>query len=228
MKAGTLMADNVLPNGLIRGDDGIARPPWTYRTEIEKDYFDNEWGRHVITESGLLERITLEGFQSGLSWSLVLNKRPAFRDAFHMFDPTRIVAMPKERREAALADERLIRNPQKHAALYDNAQAAIDLRDDPEAQALPEGHPARKVLGGAADRLAPGLPVLVWSFTPEHHERPRDQDKIPRISDESIAMAKALKDRGFRFVGPTTCYATMQAIGMVNDRVVQPEGDGET
>ena len=226
MKVGTLMADNVLPSGQILGDDGIPRPPWTYRTAIEKDYFDNEWGRHVITESGLLERITLEGFQSGLSWSLVLNKRSAFRDVFNMFDPARVVAMPKERREAALADDRLIRNPQKHAALYDNAEATIALRDDPELQKLPEDHPAFRVLGGAAERLAPGLPVLVWSFTPEHHQRPRALEDIQRISDESIAMAKTLKNRGFKFVGPTTCYATMQAIGMVNDRVVEPEGNG--
>lgn len=216
------MAENALPSGQIRGDDGIARPPWAYRSEIEKDYYDNEWGRHVITESGLLERITLEGFQSGLSWSLVLNKRSAFRDVFSMFDPTRVVAMPKEQREAAVADDRLIRNPQKHAALYDNAEAAIALRDDPALQQLPADHPAREVLGGAADRLAPGLPVLVWSFTPAHHERPRSVEEIQRISDESVAMAKALKDRGFRFVGPTTCYALMQAIGMVDDHVVEP------
>ncbi|HIW96088.1 MAG TPA: DNA-3-methyladenine glycosylase I [Candidatus Corynebacterium gallistercoris] len=207
------------PGGQLIGEDGRRRPPWAYRSGVELDYYDNEWGRPVITEHGLLERITLEGFQAGLSWSTVLNKRRDFRDVFFMFDAARVSAMSESDRAAALVDARLIRNPQKHAALYRNAAAALELRDAPEYQRLGEDAPARRILKGAADRLAPGLPVLVWSFVPEEHERPRSVDAIPTTSPEAKALAKELKARGFTFVGPTTCYALMQAIGMVDDRV---------
>lgn len=205
--------------GQFVGPDGIARPEWAYQSEMNQDYFDNEWGRTVITEHGLLERISLEGFQSGLSWATILRKRPDFRRVFHMFDPERIVAMSPQERAEALEDQRLIRNSLKHAAVYANAQAAMDVRDDPRWQELPERVPAREILKGAAKRLAPGLPVLIWSFVPEEHRRPEHVDHVPSESPESKAMAKQLKKAGFRFVGPTTCYALMQAVGMVNDRV---------
>ncbi len=207
------------PGGQVRTVDGTLRPPWAMRSDLERDYFDEEWGRHIITESGLLERIALEGFQSGLSWSTVLRKRRAFREVFSLFDATRIAQMTEEQKREALADERLIRNQQKQAAVYTNAEATIALRDDPDLQALPEGHPAEKVLGGVVKRLPAGLPVLIWSFTPAEHERPRHIDDIKSTSPESKAMSTELKRRGFSFVGPTTCYALMQAIGMVDDRV---------
>ena len=210
-----------LPSGNILGSDGVARPPWALRSALETEYFDQEWGRPVITESGLLERICLEAFQSGLSWATVLAKRPAFRSAFFLFDANRVTAMSPQQRKDALRNPAMIRNPLKHAAIYRNAEATIALRDDPELQELPADHPAREILGGAADRMPPGLPVLVWSFVPESHDRPRRIADIQSTSAESEALAKELKRRGFTFVGPTTCYALMQAIGMVNDRVAE-------
>lgn len=199
--------------------DGVCRPPWAWRSDLERDYYDSEWGRPVVTEHGLLERITLEGFQSGLSWSTILRKRPAFREVFHLFDATRISAMPPEHREAAMADPRLIRNRLKHEALWANARATVELREHPDFQELAQDSAAYALLGEAAGRLSPGLPVLVWSFVPAEHERPRRVSDIPTQSAESRALARELKRHGFRFVGPTTCYALMQAVGMVNDRV---------
>ncbi len=212
----------VTAGGQVMCEDGVARPQWVLQSEQLQDYYDHEWGRPVITEHGLLERIVLEGFQSGLSWSLLLSKRRDFRSVFYLFDATRIAAMSSEEREKALNDPRLIRNPQKHAALYKNAEATIALREDPRWQVLPEDAPARAVLKGAANRLAPGLPVLVWSFVPEVHERPRHVDAIASKSVESEALAKELRKAGFSFVGPVTVYALMQAVGMVNDRVLEP------
>lgn len=209
------------PAGQLVGNDGIARPAWAYRSEMELDYYDQEWGRTIITEHGLFERLSLESFQSGLSWSTVLGKRRAFRDVFFLFDANRIAAMDASAKAAAMADERLIRNRFKQESVYQNAGATIALREDPELQALPESAPARKVLGKMADRLAPGLPVLLWSFVPQDHAQPQHVDDIARTSPESEAMAKELKRRGFRMVGPVTCYALMQATGMVNDRVAE-------
>ncbi|KAB3519266.1 DNA-3-methyladenine glycosylase I [Corynebacterium sp. zg254] len=216
----------ITSGGQFMGPDGTARPEWAYRSDLDQDYFDNEWGRPVITEHGLLERITLEGFQSGLSWATILRKRPDFRRVFHMFDPERICAMTESDRQEALADTRLIRNERKHAALYANAQAALELREDPRWQTLPEDARARDILQGAAERLAPGLPVLVWSFVPQEHRRPKHVAEVPSQSAESKELAKTLKSYGFAFVGPTTAYALMQAIGMVNDRVDEAPGGG--
>lgn len=213
--------EEISRGGQVVGSDGVARPMWAYRSALNFDYFDREWGRKVITEHGLLERMCLEGFQSGLSWATVLTKRPAFRDVFFLFDATRISKMTEAQRQAAMEDARLIRNQQKHSAVYNNAEATIALRDDPDLQKLPEDSPAWDILGGIGKTLAPGLPVLLWSFTPAHQERPRHIDDIPTTNDEAVAMAKELKRRGFSFVGPVTCYALMQAIGMVNDRVVE-------
>lgn len=207
------------PGGQYAGKDGKVRPEWAYRSDIDMDYYDNEWGRPVITEHGLLERIVLEGFQSGLSWATILRKRRDFRSVFFLFDPVRILQMSETQRAEALADSRLIRNSLKHNALYQNAQATVDLRDNPRWQELPADAPARQILKGAANRLAPGLPVLIWSFVPERQVPPRHVDQIATTSVESKGLAKALKKHGFRFVGPTTAYALMQAIGMVDDHV---------
>jgi len=213
--------DEVTPGGQTVGTDGVARPAWAYRSPLNFNYYEREWGRKVITEHGLFERMCLEGFQSGLSWATILAKRPAFRDVFFLFDATRIQAMSQQQRDDALADARLVRNQQKHAAIYQNAEATIALRDDPDLQKLPKDSPARDVLGGVAKMLAPGLPVLLWSFTPADQEQPRHVNDIPTTCDEAKAMAKELKRRGFTFVGPVTCYALMQAIGMVDDHVAE-------
>ena len=133
--------------------------------------------------------------------------------------------MSAEQREATLADPALIRNPQKHAAIYRNAEATVALREDPELQGLPEEHPAREILGGAVRRLPAGLPVLIWSYAPAEHQPPAHIAETPSESEESVAMAAELKRRGFTFVGPTTCYALMQAIGMVDDRVPEPDAE---
>lgn len=212
-----------MATGNIIGEDGVARPPWATSNQLNQDYFDNEWGRPVITESGLLERVCLEGFQAGLSWSTVLRKRRGFRDHYFLFDANRVLLMTDQQRLDAQQDPELIRNVRKHQAIITNAQATVELRDGPDLQELPDGHPAHAVLGRAAKRLPAGLPVLIWSFTPENHEPPQSIDQIATVSKESQAMSAELKSRGFKFVGPTTCYAMMQAIGMVDDRVPEKE-----
>ncbi|MFE1514595.1 DNA-3-methyladenine glycosylase I [Corynebacterium bovis] len=208
----------VTATGLVLCDDGRYRPPWATDGAL-REYYDTEWGRPVVTEHGLLERVVLEGFQAGLSWSTVLAKRPAFREVFHMFHPELILDMDAEARQAAREDARLIRNGRKMDAVFTNAAATVALRDDPGLRSLPAGSPAEGVLGGAVAAVRPGLPVLLWSFTPERHVRPRSWSEVPTTSPESEAMAAELRRRGFVFVGPTTCYALMQAVGMVDDRV---------
>ena len=178
---------------LITGDDGLARPAWAASDTLLREYYDSEWGMPVRDERGLFERLSLEAFQSGLSWAIVLRKRPGFRAAFAGFDPDAVAAFDDADVERLLADTSIIRNRAKIVATIGNARATIALRD--------EG----------------GLPDLVWSFRPAEPLRPERIADIPSSSPESIALAKELKRRGFRFVGATVCYAFMQACGLVND-----------
>ncbi|WP_025251583.1 DNA-3-methyladenine glycosylase I [Corynebacterium vitaeruminis] len=182
--------------GLVRGEDGRVRPVWASLDELQREYYDFEWGAPVRSEQGIYERLCLEGFQSGLSWATVLRKRPAFREVFAGFDPDAVAAFDEEVVEALMADARIIRNRRKITAAINNAQATVALRGD----------------GGLAE--------LVWGFVPAEHARPESAKSVQSTSPESVAMAKALKTAGFRFVGPTTCYALMQALGMVDDRIV--------
>lgn len=187
-------------HGLVLCEDNQLRPPWATMSRQLRDYYDHEWGKEVRGEQAVFERVCLEGFQAGLSWSTILAKREAFREVYHRFDVDKVAAMTDADIDRLMEDKRILRNRRKLSAAVKNAKATIALREE----------------GGLSD--------LVWSFAPDAHQRPKSVDEIPSTSDESKAMAKALKKAGFTFVGPTTCYALMQAIGMVDDRVVGSAG----
>lgn len=181
---------------LVVGSDGLARPMWAAKDPLLREYYDTEWGMPIRDETGLFERLSLEAFQSGLSWVTVLRKRPAFREAFHGFDPDTVAAFGESDIQRLLADAGIIRHRVKINATITNARATIELRD------------------------SEGLPDFIWSFKPEQTPRPRSFEEVPTRSLESEALAKALKQRGFVFVGPTTMFALMEAIGMVNTHLL--------
>ena len=161
------------------------------------EYHDTEWGVELHGEQALLERIALEGFQSGLSWQTVLRKRDAFREVFFDFDPEKVAALTSADVERVLSDKRIIRNRAKIEATINNAGVVTQLHQDGKT-----------------------LDEIIWSFTPDARVEPLpSMAEMPATSPESVAMAKALKKLGFKFFGPTTAYAMMQAIGMVNDHV---------
>lgn len=184
--------------GAVVGEDGLARCPWGLSTPDYVAYHDTEWGRPVHGDSAVFERITLEAFQSGLAWITILRKREGFRAAFAGFDLTAIAAFGPDDRARLLEDAGIVRNRAKVDATLTNARAAVALLDA-------DGE-------GALDRL-------VWSFAPEPRRRPRSLAEVRPSTEESIALAKALKKRGFVFVGPTTMYAAMQAMGLVDDHL---------
>jgi DNA-3-methyladenine glycosylase I len=159
-------------------------------------YHDEEWGRPVRDERGLLERLCLEGFQSGLSWLTILRKRDNFRAAFANFDPERVARFRERDVKRLLADAGIIRHRGKIEAAIANARGTLELRE--------QGTP---------------LDELVWAHRPKRHRAPRSPRDWRATSPESVALSKALKRAGFRFVGPTTVYATMQACGIVNDHL---------
>jgi DNA-3-methyladenine glycosylase I len=159
-------------------------------------YHDEEWGQPVTDERGLFERVSLEAFQSGLSWITILRKRDAFRAAFASFEPDAIVRFDAGDVERLLGDAGIVRNRAKIEATIANARATVDLRD--------AGTP---------------LDEIVWAHRPEARPAPASFADVPAIVPEATALAKALKKAGFRFVGPTTIYAGMQACGLVNDHL---------
>jgi DNA-3-methyladenine glycosylase I len=169
---------------------------WPVRDEVTRTYHDQEWGRPVHGEARLLERICLEGFQSGLSWDTILRKRPGFRAAFAGFDPEAVAGFGDSDVARLLADARIVRNRRKIEAAIANAGATADL------------HAAGETLAG-----------LVWGHRPPDHPAPRSWADVSASTPESTALARELKRRGFRFVGPTTVYAMMQAVGVVNDHL---------
>lgn len=174
--------------------DGKRRCPWAEATADYREYHDTEWGRPVRDDAGIYERLVLEGFQSGLSWLTILRKRPAFRAAFAGFDPAAVAAFDAGDRARLLADAGIVRNRAKIDAAVANAQAVL---------ALPSG-----------------LAALVWSFAPAAPApAPTTVADVPATTPESAALARGLKRAGFRFVGPTTAYALMQACGLVNDHL---------
>lgn len=183
-------------NGLVIGADGLARPPWAEASDILRDYYDTEWGMPVRDERGLYERVTLEAFQSGLSWATVLRKRPAFREAFAGFDPEVVAGFDEADVDRLLADARIIRNRRKILAAITNARATVALRDK----------------GGLAE--------FIWSFQPEETPAPRTMAEVPTASPESVALATALKKEGFVFVGPTTMFALMESVGVVDTHLI--------
>ena len=184
-------------SGVEAGPDGKPRCSWALGTPDYLDYHDSEWGRPLHGEAELFERLTLEAFQSGLSWLTILRKRENFRRAFDDFEVDRVAEYGEPEVERLLDDARIIRNRRKIEAAITNAGAARKL------------HAAGETLD-----------ELIWSFALEERPAPRSIEDVPSTTDESKALAKELKARGFVFVGPTTVYAAMQAVGVVNDHLV--------
>jgi len=170
------------------------RCAWAEGDELAA-YHDEEWGRPVTDERGLYEKLCLEAFQSGLSWLTILRKRDGFRAAFAGFDPEAVARFGARDVARLMGDAAIVRNGAKIDAAIANARAVVALRE------------------------AEGLAGLAWSFRSPPRPAPRALGDIPPVTPESTALAKALKARGFRFVGPTTAYALMQACGLVNDHV---------
>ncbi|GAB4100881.1 DNA-3-methyladenine glycosylase I [Sinomonas halotolerans] len=181
---------------LVTGEDGLLRPSWASADALMREYYDTEWGMPVLDEQGLYERICLEGFQAGLSWATILRKRPAFRDAFADFDPDAVATFTDQDVERLMRDTGIVRNRAKIAAAITNARATIALREE----------------GGLVD--------FVWGFKPERTPEPRSFADIPSTSPESVALSKALRKKGFSFVGPTTMHALMEAIGIIDTHLV--------
>lgn len=183
-----------MTGGPVIGPDGLARCPWGAGTPDYRAYHDTEWGRPVRSDDGLYERLTLEAFQSGLSWLTILRKRPAFRAAFDQFRIETVAGYGPGEVARLLADPGIVRNRAKIEAAIQNARAALDLPG--------------------------GLAALLWAFAPPARPaRPATLADLPAATPESTAMARQLKRSGFRFVGPTTAYALMQATGMVDDHL---------
>lgn len=189
---------------LIVGDDGLSRPSWAESSDLMREYYDTEWGLPVRDEQGLYERITLEGFQSGLSWATILRKRPAFREVFDGFDPEQVARYGDEDVERLMGDARIVRNRAKILAAITNADATLALREK----------------GGLAD--------FVWSFQPERTPRPRTPAEVPTTSPESLALSKALRKEGFAFVGPTTMHALMEAVGIIDTHLLDSHRRGSS
>ena len=185
---------------LVVGDDGLARPVWAATDPLLREYYDTEWGMPVRDERGVFERLSLEAFQTGLSWATILRKRPAFRDAFSGFDPEAVAGFRETDVARLLADARIVRNRAKILATIGNARATLRLRES-----------------GDVDG---GLAGLVWSFQPEATPQPHRLSDIPTQSPQSAALSRELKRRGFRFVGPTTMHALMEAIGIIDTHLV--------
>ncbi len=173
------------------------RASWASGDPLLTEYYDAEWGMPVTDERGVYERLMLEAFQSGLSWLTVLRKRDAFRAAFDGFDPELVADYGEHEVERLLADAGIIRNRRKIEAAIVNARSTLRLRDE-----------------------GPGLAELVWTYMPERSPAPESEAEVPSTSPESLALAKELKRRGFVFVGPTTVYALMTAIGIVDAHLV--------
>lgn len=186
----------------VLGEDGLRRPAWAAVDPLLRTYYDTEWGMPVRDERGLFERLSLEAFQSGLSWATILRKRENFRVAFADFDPEVVAGFGQADRERLLADAGIVRNRSKIDATISNARATLALRDE----------------GGLAD--------FIWSFRPRTTPAPREPADVPTRSAESLALSKALKRKGFRFVGPTTMFALMEAVGIVDTHLLDSHRRG--
>lgn len=189
-------------SGLVIGPDGLARPAWAATDPLLQHYYDTEWGMPVRDEQGLFERLSLEAFQSGLSWATILRKRPAFRAAFSDFHPETVAAFTDDDLTRLMGDASIVRNMAKIRATRTNAQATLALR--------PEG----------------GLVEFIWSFQPARTPQPRHQSEVPTTSSESVALSKALRRKGFTFVGPTTMFALMEAVGIIDTHLVSSHRRG--
>jgi DNA-3-methyladenine glycosylase I len=183
---------------VIRGDDGVRRCSWGSGPDYV-GYHDREWGRPVVTDDALYERLVLEGFQSGLSWLTILRKREAFRDGFAGFRIDEVAAFKARDVKRLLADAGIVRNRAKVAAAIANARATLDVQRE------------HGSLANYLWRFVGGKPI---------QNRWNSLSRAPAATDESKAMSRDLLRRGFKFVGPTICYAFMQAVGMVNDHEI--------
>jgi DNA-3-methyladenine glycosylase I len=183
---------------LVTGADGVRRCAWGADPPDYSAYHDDEWGRPVADDARLYEKLCLEGFQSGLSWLTILRKRDAFRRAFRGFDPARVARFGTRDVERLLGDASIIRHRGKIEAAIANARATLAVQDD-------QG----------------SLATLVWAHEPRGRRRaPRRLADLAARTPESVALAKELRRHGFRFVGPTTAYAAMQSLGVVNDHLI--------
>jgi DNA-3-methyladenine glycosylase I len=196
-------------SAIVTGPDGLSRCAWVGEDQEYRRYHDEEWGFPLHGDRALFEKMALEGFQAGLSWLTILRKRPRFREAFEGFEPERVAAFGSEEVERLMSDAGIVRNRAKIEAAISNAALV------------------REMAEGELDEL-------MWSFAPAgpaaQRPRPAAMADVPAVTPESTAMSKALRRRGFRFVGPTTMYALMQSAGMVDDhlagcwRVAGPRG----
>ena len=182
--------------GPVVGEDGLARCPWGAVPGEMQEYHDTEWGRRLDGETAYFERLTLEAFQSGLSWATILRKRPAFRAAFAGFDVDAVAAFDDADRARLMADAGIVRNRLKVDAAVTNARATVALRD------------------------AEGLEALIRAHAPAEQPAPTTTEEQQTTSAESLALSKALKKRGFTFVGPTTMFALMEASGIFDPPLV--------
>jgi DNA-3-methyladenine glycosylase I len=189
-----------LAEGLVRGDDGVVRCFWSGSDPIYLRYHDDEWGKPTHDDHRLFEKLVLEGFQSGLSWITILKKRERFREVFRGFDPDKVARFGEKDVVRLLGDAGIVRHRGKIEAAIQNARAALEVIERE----------------GSLDRY-------LWSFAPPASERPKRMRlaelRAMSTAPASVRLAKDLKKRGFRFVGPTTCYALMQAMGMVDDHL---------
>ncbi len=182
---------------LAVGADGVVRCAWPAGHADYLAYHDEEWGRPVADDVRLFEKLCLEGFQAGLSWLTILRKREAFRRAFSDFDLERVARFGPGDVQRLLADSGIVRHRGKIEAAINNARCALDVIER-------EG----------------SFAALIWSFEPRHHAAPRRMGDVPARTEKSLALSRVLKQHGFRFVGPTTAYALMQSMGLVNDHLV--------
>jgi DNA-3-methyladenine glycosylase I len=179
--------------GAVEGPDGKLRCPWGLSAPDYVAYHDEEWGRPVRGDTAIFERLCLEGFQSGLSWLTILRKRENFRAAFAGFDASTVAGFADQDVARLMADRGIVRNRAKIEAAISNARAALELPD--------------------------GLTALVWKYADEEGRAPRTSAEVPSVTPASKALSAELRRHGFKFTGPVTAYATMQACGIVNDHL---------
>ena len=181
----------------VKGEDGNKRCAWCVSDPQYMKYHDTEWGKPVTDDQKLYEKLCLEGFQAGLSWLTILRKRENFREAFQGFDPEKVAKFTSRDITRLVKNDGIVRNRMKIEAAIANAKATLHVQDELDS-----------------------LSTLIWSFAPKKPKRaPRTLSDIPATSQESVALSKELLKRGFKFVGPTTMYAAMQSLGLVNDHL---------
>lgn len=213
-----------IPEGLVACEDGLVRPTWAATDPLLRDYYDTEWGNPVTSEQGVFERLVLESFQSGLSWSTILKKREAFRRAFVSFIPEAVAAFTDQDRERLMQDAGIVRNKRKIDAAITNARAVIALRGALDTEA--DAHHAGRREAPLTHLLRPRqsyprhLGELVWLYQPSHQPLPRCTQEVPVQTEESRALSLELKRRGFVFIGPVTALALMSAIGIANTDII--------